>query len=54
MLIVTFPHLANNGFFLQDNRVVPREEMYAWGRDAIDAEKLWRLSEDIVHKKFGY
>jgi hypothetical protein len=26
----------------------------AWARDTIEAEKLWRLSEELVGQKFGY
>jgi hypothetical protein len=45
---------VNNGSFLQDSHVVAPEDIYPWGRDPIDAEKLWNLSEEIVGEKFEY
>ncbi|KAF3406318.1 Short-chain dehydrogenase [Talaromyces pinophilus] len=46
--------IVNNGSFLQDSHVTPLEDMYPWGRDPIDAEKLWKLSESIVGETFDY
>lgn len=41
-----------NGRYFDDCHVVPTEEIYCWGRDPIDAEKLWKLSERIVGECF--
>lgn len=45
---------GNNGAYLEDNRVFQPEEVLSWGRDDIDAEKLWKLSEELVGEKFQY
>ncbi|RAO67481.1 uncharacterized protein BHQ10_003493 [Talaromyces amestolkiae] len=45
---------SNNGVYLEDNRVFQPEEMHSWGRDDVDAEKLWKLSEKLVGEKFSY
>lgn len=46
--------LGNNGLYLEDNRVFQPEEVLGWGRDDVDAEKLWKLSEGLVGEKFSY
>ncbi|KAM0352618.1 hypothetical protein ACHAP4_008764 [Fusarium culmorum] len=47
---------ANNGTYLLETRVSdPFVDTYkSWARDPVDAEKLWRLSEELVGQKFGY
>jgi hypothetical protein len=30
------------------------EEVGSWGRDEVEAEKLWKLSEEILGEKFEY
>ncbi|KAG9506750.1 hypothetical protein J7337_000288 [Fusarium musae] len=47
---------ASNGACLLEARVADPfvDTVKAWARDAIEAEKLWRLSEDLVGQKFGY
>ncbi|RBQ74031.1 hypothetical protein FVER14953_09676 [Fusarium verticillioides] len=47
---------ASNGAYLLEARVADPfvDTVKAWARDAIEAEKLWRLSEDLVGQKFGY
>ncbi|GAM33902.1 short-chain dehydrogenase [Talaromyces pinophilus] len=45
---------SNNGLYLEDNRVFQPEEVLSWGRDDVDAEKLWKLSEELVGEKFSY
>ncbi|KAM0298827.1 hypothetical protein ACHAPM_008257 [Fusarium culmorum] len=47
---------ANNGAYLLETRVSdPFVDTYkSWARDPVDAEKLWRLSEELVGQKFGY
>lgn len=52
--LTTILCVVNNGSFLQDSHVTPLEDMYPLGRDPIDAEKLWALSEKIVGEKFDY
>lgn len=39
---------------MEDNRVFQPEEVLCWGRDDVDAEKLWKLSEELVGEKFSY
>ncbi|KAL4941754.1 hypothetical protein BDV06DRAFT_212396 [Aspergillus oleicola] len=40
--------------YLDDSKLVAAEKIYPWGRDPIDAESLWKLSEEIVGEKFEY
>lgn len=54
IILTTMLCVVNNGSFLQDSHITPLEDMYPWGRDPIDAEKLWILSERIVDQKFDY
>lgn len=54
IVLTTILCVVNNGSFLQDSHITPLEDMYPWGRDPIDAEKLWDLSEKIVSEKFNY
>ncbi|TPX08656.1 uncharacterized protein E0L32_009845 [Thyridium curvatum] len=49
-----FGELDLNGSFLTDGKVVDVKQIHSWGRDPIDAEKLWTLSEDLVSQKFAY
>ncbi|PYH96847.1 short-chain dehydrogenase [Aspergillus ellipticus CBS 707.79] len=44
----------NNGLYLQDCTVLKPEEVRSWARDPIEAEQLWRLTEDIVGERFDY
>ncbi|KAL4887331.1 short-chain dehydrogenase [Aspergillus karnatakaensis] len=44
----------HNGAYLDDCQPVPAEKIYSWGRDPVDAESLWKLSEEIVGEKFEY
>ncbi|KAJ5225587.1 short-chain dehydrogenase [Penicillium chermesinum] len=43
----------NNGKYLFDCQVIDDESVISWARDPIDAEHLWRLSEEIVGQQFG-
>ncbi|KAF4944669.1 hypothetical protein FGADI_12526 [Fusarium gaditjirri] len=47
---------ASNGAYLLEARVADPfvDTVKAWARDTIEAEKLWRLSEELVGQKFGY
>ncbi|EXA54419.1 oxidoreductase [Fusarium oxysporum f. sp. raphani 54005] len=47
---------ASNGAHLLEARVADPfvDTVKAWARDAVEAEKLWRLSEELVGQKFGY
>ncbi|RFU24733.1 hypothetical protein B7463_g11605, partial [Scytalidium lignicola] len=42
-----------NGSYLVDSKVVEAGDIICWGRDPIDAQKLWELSENLVAQKFG-
>lgn len=44
----------HNGAYLCDSQVHPLEKVRAWARDAIEAEMLWKLSEEIVGQRFEY
>ncbi|OJJ66793.1 hypothetical protein ASPBRDRAFT_366431 [Aspergillus brasiliensis CBS 101740] len=44
----------NNGGFVQDCAVVKLEEVRSWARDPIEAERLWKLTEEIVGETFEY
>ncbi|GKZ76319.1 hypothetical protein AnigIFM56816_005298 [Aspergillus niger] len=44
----------NNGSFVQDCTVLKPEEVRSWARDPIEAEQLWKLTEDIVGETFEY
>ncbi|KAL1905449.1 hypothetical protein Sste5344_008808 [Sporothrix stenoceras] len=44
----------NNGSYLADSQVVGAEDIQSWARDAVDAQKLWTLSEQLVSEKFSY
>lgn len=48
------PFIEDNGSYLTSSQTVPAEKLAAWARDKIDAEKLWKLSEEIVGQKFVY
>ena len=45
---------AYNGRFLDDSNVVPVEKVRSWARDPYEAERLWKVSEEIVGQKFEY
>jgi hypothetical protein len=45
---------AQNGFYLQGCDVFPPEKVRAWGRNEVEAERLWALSEEIVVQRFSY
>ncbi|KAI1012603.1 hypothetical protein LB504_008329 [Fusarium proliferatum] len=47
---------ASNGAYLLEAKVADPfvDTVKAWARDAVEAEKLWRLSEELVGQKFGY
>lgn len=43
---------AHSGSYMEDCQVVPPQKIYSWGRDAVNAEMLWTLSERLVNKQF--
>ncbi|KAF4993033.1 hypothetical protein FGRMN_6769 [Fusarium graminum] len=47
---------ASNGAYLLQARVSDpyTDTVKSWARDPVEAEKLWRLSEELVGQKFGY
>ncbi|GKU00738.1 unnamed protein product [Fusarium langsethiae] len=47
---------ASNGAYLLETRVSdPFVDTYkSWARDPVEAEKLWRLSEELIGQKFRY
>lgn len=44
----------SNGGFLHDCQVQTAEQVRAWARDPVEAEMLWKLSEEIVGQQFQY
>ncbi|OGM40070.1 short-chain dehydrogenase [Aspergillus bombycis] len=46
--------LEYNGGYLENCRVLKPAEIRCWGRDDLEAERLWKLSEEIVGQKFDY
>jgi hypothetical protein len=43
-----------NGAYCFDSQIVSLDKVRSWGRDKIEAERLWKLSEEIVGQKFEY
>ena len=43
-----------NGRYLEDSNAVPLEQVRCWARDSVEAERLWKVSEEIVGQKFEY
>ena len=33
---------------------MPEEKVRAWARDKLEAERLWKVSEELVGQKFAY
>ncbi|KOC17847.1 short-chain dehydrogenase [Aspergillus flavus AF70] len=44
----------NNGGYLENCKFMEPAEIRCWGRDHVEAERLWKLSEEIVGQKFDY
>ena len=44
----------HNGAYLANSQVQPPEKIRSWARDPVEAELLWKLSEQIVGQKFEY
>ncbi|KAF7588329.1 hypothetical protein BBP40_005895 [Aspergillus hancockii] len=44
----------NNGSYLEDSNVMKPEDIRCWGRDPVEAGRLWKLTEGIVGEKFDY
>ncbi|KAF5013098.1 hypothetical protein FDECE_868 [Fusarium decemcellulare] len=47
---------ASNGAYLLESRVSDpyTDTVKSWARDPIEADKLWKLSEELVGQKFSY
>ena len=43
-----------NGRFAGEARVWPVEEVWSWARDEVDAEKLWKVTEELVGQQFEW
>ncbi|VUC29740.1 unnamed protein product [Clonostachys rosea] len=43
-----------NGAYLADSAVVDIKEVYCWTRDAVDADRLWELSEKLTGQHFVF
>jgi len=48
--------LAHNGAYLQDSRIADptTETVKPWATSPIEAEMLWKLSEQLVGQSFSY
>lgn len=50
-LAMSINHFAeHNGAYLEDSKPVPPSHVRSWARDELEAERLWKLSEDLVGK----
>lgn len=47
-------YLEYNGAYVAESKPQSDTTVHCWGRDAIDAERLWALSEGIIGQKFEY
>ncbi|CAG9951778.1 unnamed protein product [Clonostachys rosea f. rosea IK726] len=47
-------YLEHNGAYVAESKPQSDTTVHCWGRDAIDAERLWALSEGIIGQKFDY
>lgn len=45
--------LKRNGAYLLDTKVAPDEEIKQYAVDKKNAERLWKVSEEIVGQEFG-
>ena len=45
---------ASNGRYMEDANVAPNETIRAWARDRWEAERLWKVSEEIVGQEFDW
>ncbi|KAF2084639.1 short-chain dehydrogenase [Saccharata proteae CBS 121410] len=43
-----------NGRYLSEAKISPLDLVKSWARDSFDAERLWKMSEDIVGQKFKF
>lgn len=43
-----------NGAYLANSAVVDIKEVYCWTRDAVDANRLWALSEKLTGQRFVF
>jgi hypothetical protein len=53
-IFLTYRVLEDNGGYLEDSHVLNSEDIRCWGRDPVEAERLWKLTEEIVGEKFDY
>ncbi|KAL0254556.1 hypothetical protein SLS55_010034 [Diplodia seriata] len=44
----------DNGKFLRDAQICSFDMVAPWARNSYDAERLWRMSEDMVGEKFDF
>ncbi|KIH91986.1 hypothetical protein SPBR_01874 [Sporothrix brasiliensis 5110] len=44
----------HNGAYLEDSQVVDVKQIQSWARDTVEAQMLWRLSEEMVSETFSY
>jgi hypothetical protein len=48
--------IEHNGAYLQDCHIADpwTETVKPWATSAVEAEKLWKMSEQLVGQKFDY
>lgn len=53
---VSYYDLEHNGAYVQDNHIANPyvETIKPHAKDPVEAERLWKLSEQIVGQKFDY
>lgn len=53
-ILVLTEALEHNGSYLVDCQCSPLDKIRAWGRDSVEAKRLWKLSEELVGQKFEF
>ena len=46
--------VGDNGKYLEDGRIASEDLVAAWARNEHDAERLWRLSEELTGEKASF
>lgn len=54
LLWLTVNFAEHNGQYLVDSKVASWDMVSPWARNSFDAERLWKMSEDMVGEKFEF
>lgn len=44
----------DNGNYLLNGQIASWDDVSPWARNSYDAERLWKLSEDLVGEKYEF